>query len=140
MADEEGDTFFDPSVRPYLHVQGASAFLAYGADPGAGSGFYAMVWRISDRGRRAVQIAQLDSGDLRHWFTSGIVTERRPAKYATDDMLRAVPALETSHRYDDKEFVARYRFDPKRGRFTFLGAKAVPYNPDAPYGVRLPRR
>jgi len=131
------EIYFDNSVRPFLRVDGQSAFLAVAGVPGAGSGQYVNVFRISEKGKAVKQIGQFLYGDLSRWFKTGIVTEWRPAKYATDDILRIYPKLFDDSKFMDKAFVVTYRFDGKA--FKYSGIKVVPLDLNRPDHVKMPK-
>ena len=112
--------------------------LEYAAFPGAGSGIYASIWKISEGGKRIERLGLFRNADLRDWFTRGIVREFRPAKYATQDLVWAISDV-FDEVYRDKAFIIRYRFDRRIQRFRYLGHQIVPRTYAWPEAVRLPR-
>ena len=137
-AHSSDDCFFDGSSTPFFKVDRGNAYLAFVADPGAGSGEYASIWRIWDHGQQISPLGMFMYADLRAWFTHGTVREFRPAKYATDDVMRVYP-----HLFDDQAsmlqyFLISYWFDPKLQRFLvhrIRSKRSFKWH----YGVRLPK-
>ena len=136
----EDDLYFDGSPQPRVWPRGREAILAYAANPGAGSGQYASLWRIGDRGRRLVRLGSFRNADLRDWPRRGIVREIRPTKYATADILKAFPMAFDEERYRDARFVVAYRYSREAGRLRLVGVRlATEAELDTwPYAVRFP--
>lgn len=129
--------FYDP-FRPVLTVKGPNAYLAYAATPGAGSGEYAVIWRIWDNGRHISPLGRYLYGDLHLWFTHGTIREIRPAKYATEDVVRKYPHLFEREFYRNKKFVIDYRFNVKRHTFNLSNIRIVRHSFSWRDHVRLP--
>ena len=139
LATAQDSLYYDDAVKPYLWIGRDAAYLAYAADPAAGSGQFASVWKIASGGRAVRQIGMLRYADLRAWRTGGVLREFRPPHYATEELERALPSVFDA-RYRDERFILRYRFDHRVGRFRFVGYHAVPWTYPWPETVRFPAR
>lgn len=130
------DLYFDRGVRPHLRVFPHEAYLAYSCEPGAGSGEYAQIIRISAAGLK--DLGTFLDADLREWFRTGTIRDLRPAKYASSDMLRLFPRLYDVEAYRSKVFLSTYRFERKNHRFRLIRIRVLNAI-DWPDVVRYPR-
>jgi hypothetical protein len=86
------------------------------------------------------RLGEFRNADLRDWPTRWIVREIRPAKYATEAILRAYPRAFEEGRYRDARFVVTYRYDERARSIKPVSVRLASRAEarDWPYAVRFP--